>query len=258
MAEHGGFEHNLHGLRIIQFLEYPYASFPGLNLSWEVQEALALHSRRRDRPEAEQFTGVGQPLLEAQVADAADSLAYDAHDVDDALSVGLITAAELAEVSFWRRALELAHRRFGDLGPMQFQSTVIRTLIDWQVSDLLENTRQRLRQERIHTIDDVRHFPQTLVEPGPEVRTLKAELEAFLHRRVYQHYRVQRMAAKGRRVVQMLFAEFCRAPQLLTDRYFRRIQAEGTERVVCDYLAGMTDRYALDEYLRLFQPYTIV
>ncbi len=223
-----------------------------------MQEALALHSKRRDRPEAARFTGVGQPLLEAQVADAADSLAYDAHDVDDALGVGLIIPEDIAEVPFWRLALERARRRDGELGPLQFRSTVVRTLIDWQVTDLLDNTRQRLRQQRIGTIDDVRHCPHVLVEPGAEVRTLKAELEEFLHRCVYQHYRVQRMAVKGGRVVRMLFDEFCRAPQLLQERYFRRIQTEGTERVVCDYLAGMTDRYALDEYLRLFQPYSIV
>jgi dGTPase len=258
MRDQGGFEHNLHGLRIVQVLEYPYASFPGLNLSWEVLEAMALHSRRRDRPETAGFIGVGQPLLEAQVADAADSLAYDAHDVDDALSVGLITTAELAEVSFWRRALEQVQQRHNNLGPEQFQSTVVRALIDWQASDLLDHTRQRLRQERIQTLQDVRQFPQLLVAQGPEVCALKEELEDFLHRRVYHHFRVQRMAVKGRRVVQTLFAEFSRAPELLPERYFRRIPAMGLERVVCDYLAGMTDRFALDEYLRLFQPYSIV
>ncbi len=258
MRDHGGFEHNLHGLRIVQVLEYPYADFPGLNLSWEVLEAMALHSRKLDRPETAPFAGVGQPLLEAQVADAADSLAYDAHDVDDALSVGLIAPADLEPVTIWRRALEQTQQRKLPLRPEQFQSTLVRALIDWQVTDLLEHTQQRLRQERIRTVEDVRCHPGTLVEPGPEMAALKQELEAFLHRRVYQHYRVQRMTLKGQRIVQMLFAEFVQAPQLLPERYFRRSAAEGTERVVCDYLAGMTDRYALDEYLRLFQPYSIV
>src|SRR5262249_31373341 len=141
---------------------------------------------------------------------------------------------------------------------LQFQPAVVRALIDWQVTDLLEHTRQRLRQARVRSVDDVRRCAEPLVGPGPEVRRLKGELEAFLHRHVDRHYRVMRMAAKGRRILQALFAEFLRAPELLPDRYGRRVVAEGRERVVCDYLAGMTDRYAQDEYLRLFQPYTPV
>jgi dGTPase len=244
MRGHGGFEHNRHGLRIVAALEYRYADFPGLNLSREVLEAMAQHS--------------GRPLLEAQVVDAADSLAYDTHDLDDAFGAGLLTAEDLGEVEFWRRAVERVERRHGRLSPLQFQPAVVRALIDWQVTDLLEHTRQRLRQARIRSVDDVRRAAEPLVGPGPEVRGLKAELETFLRLRVYRHYRVMRMAAKGRRVLQALFAEFLRGPELLPERYARRMGAEGRERVVCDYLAGMTDRYAQDEYLRLFQPYAPV
>jgi dGTPase len=258
MAEHGGFEHNLHALRIVEVLEYRYADFPGLNLSWEVLEAMALHSKRRDAAEVAEFTAAGRPLLEAQVADAADSLAYDAHDIDDALSVGLIVPADLCDVAFWRRVLEQVRRRHGDLPPEQFQPTMIRYFIDWQVRDLLEHTRQRLRHERVRSVADVRGAETVLVEPGPEMRALKAELEEFLRRRVYNHYRVQRMAVKGGRIVRQLFDEFCRAPRLLPERYNRRVGGDRPERTVCDYVAGMTDRYAQDEFLRLFQPYTIV
>ena len=258
MRAHGGFEHNLHALRIIELLEYRYADFPGINLSFEVLESIALHSPRRDDPTVADFVGVGRPLLEAQVADAADSLAYDAHDVDDALSVGLVTAEDMEEVPFWRQAVERVAARHGRLGAEQFQPTVVRALIDWQVSDLLEHTQQRLRRQRIHSVEDVRLCSEALAGPGPEVAALKAELEQFLRQRVYQHHRVQRMAHKGRRILQQLFAEFCRTPQLLPERYSRRIGTGGPERVVCDYVAGMTDRYAQDEHLRLFQPYTIV
>jgi dGTPase len=258
MSQHGGFEHNRHGLRIVEVLEYRYADFPGLNLSWEVLESMALHSGRRETPEVARFTSVGQPLLEAQVADAADSLAYDAHDVDDALSVGLISPEDLREVAFWRRALEAVRQRHGELGPEQFQPTVVRALIDWQVEDLLEHTRQRLRQERVRSVEDVRRQPGPLVGFGKEMAELRRELEEFLHRKVYRHYRVQRMAVKGERIVRELFAEFGRMPQLLPERYSRRIGTGSPERVVCDYLAGMTDRYAQDEYLRLFEPYTNV
>ena len=258
MAGHGGFEHNLHGLRIIEVLEYRYAEFPGLNLSWEVLEAQALHSKRRDAPEVKELVLAGAPLLEAQVVDAADSLAYDTHDIDDALSVGLITLADLEEVDFWSQAVERVRRRPHVTGPEQFQPTVVRALVDWQVSDLLENTRQRLRQQRIRTVADVRNAPVPLVGPGPEVRGLKVGLEQFLHGRVYRHYRVMRMAAKGQRILRQLFQEYCRLAEQLPERYRRRIPSHGLERTVCDYLAGMTDRFAQDEFLRLFQPYTPV
>jgi dGTPase len=258
MTGHGGFEHNAHALRIVEVLEYRYPNFPGLNLTWEVLEAMAQHSPRHEAAEIARFTAAGRPLLEAQVADAADSLAYDAHDVDDALSVGLIAPDDLAEVPFWQRAVATARCRHGELRPEQFQPTVIRTLIDWQVRDLLEHAQRRLRDAGIGTVEDVRRCSGLLVSPGPEVSALKAELEAFLRRRVYRHYRVQRMALKGGRIVAELFAEFCRAPELLPDRYQRRIESMGRERTVCDYIAGMTDRYAQDEYLRLFEPYARV
>lgn len=258
MKDHGGFEHNRHGLRIVDVLEYRYAGFPGLNLSWEVREAMALHSKRRDSPAFREFADAGQPLLEAQLVDAADSLAYDTHDIDDALSVGLITTDQLQDVPFWQQAVDRAKTRYPQLKPEQFQVTVVRALIDWQVGDLLENTRQRLRHERIGSVADVRGAPAVLVGPGPEVRHLKAELERFLHAEVYQHYRVMRMAHKGRRLLHEMFAEFCRCPALLPARYQRRAQDGSLQQTVCDYLAGMTDRYAQDEYLRLFQPYTRV
>jgi dGTPase len=122
------------------------------------------------------------------------------------------------------------------------------------VTDLLEHTRRRLRQGRVRSVEDVRRFPGPLVGPGPEVQALKADLEAFLRRRVYQHSRVQRMANKGGRIVRQLFAEFCRAPQLLPERYARRVGGGPPERTVCDYVAGMTDRYAIQVFERLYVP----
>jgi dGTPase len=258
MQAHGGFEHNRHGLRLLEFLEYRYATFPGLNLSWEVLEAQAFHSKRRDAPEIQEFLGAGQPLLEAQVVDAADSLAYNTHDLDDALSVGLITLKDLEEVAFWRLTVEKVLRIKGQPGREQFQPTIVRALIDWQVTDLLEHTRQRLRDACIRTVEDVRHCTGPLAGPGPEVLRLKAELERFLHERVYRHHRVQRMTFKGQRFLRRLFEEFCRMPRLLPERHWKRALQGSLEQTVCDYLAGMTDRFAQDEFLRLFQPYTSV
>jgi dGTPase len=258
MQGHGGFEHNWHGLRIVETLEYRYTDFPGLNLTWEVLEAQAQHSKRRDAPEIKPFLDAGQPLLEAQVVDAADSLAYDAHDVDDALSAGLITTSELDEVPFWQETVRRARAQHASIGALQFQATVIRALIDWQVTDLLEHTRQRLREQRIGAVMHVRAAPAPLASPSPALMRLKAGLEGFLRERVYRHHRVMRMAAKGQRLLQTLFAEFCRHPELLPERYLERARQTSTPRTVCDFLAGMTDRYAQDEYLRLFQPYTLV
>ncbi|HEV8061150.1 MAG TPA: deoxyguanosinetriphosphate triphosphohydrolase, partial [Gemmataceae bacterium] len=254
MANFGGFEHNLHGLRIIDLLEYRYANFPGLNLSWEVLEAQAWHSKRRQAPEIQPFLEAGQPLLEAQVVDAADSLAYDTHDIDDALSVGLITPGDLREVEFWRRTEESVRKRFVHLGERQFQPTMVRALIDWQVTDLLANTSARLRAEQIRTVGDVRRCERLLVEPSQGVQELKGQLEAFLHSRVYRNSRVVRLAVRGRRMLRQLFEEFSHCPELLPERYLVYVEERGLERTICDYLAGMTDRYAQDEYLKLFQP----
>ncbi len=255
MSGHGGFEHNRHSLRIVEDLEYRYADFPGLNLSYELREAQAMHSKCADAPEIAPYLGQGQPLLEAQVVDAADSLAYNCHDVDDALSVGLLSVEQLATVEFWARAADRVRQNHRALGPEQFQPAVVRALIDWQVVDLLEQSRQNLRTERIRSVTDVRAAPRLLVTAGSEVSRLKAELEGFLFENLYRHYRVMRMAHKGQRLVQLLFEEFCRHPEQLPTRYARRAAAGQRERTVCDYLAGMTDRYAQDEYLRLFQPY---
>ncbi|MCS7044985.1 MAG: deoxyguanosinetriphosphate triphosphohydrolase [Gemmataceae bacterium] len=254
MAEHGGFEHNRHGLRIVELLEYRYADFPGLNLTWETLEAQAYHSKHRDAPEIAPYLAAGQPLLEAQVVDAADSLAYDAHDVDDALSAGLITFQDLDAVPMWVEAVARARRKHPSLGPLQFQATVIRGLINWQVTDLLEQTRRNLTAQRIRDVADVRACRGLLVGPSEELARLKRQLEEFLNERVYKHVRVQRMAIKGQRILRSLFDEFCRRPQLLPERYFDRARRESVPSAVCDYLAGMTDRFAEQEYVRLFQP----
>jgi len=258
MREQGGFEHNRHGLRILEYLEYRYADFPGLNLSWEVLEAQAMHSKHRTAPEITPFLQAGRPLLEAQVVDAADSLAYNTHDIDDALSAGLITFAHLKGAEFWRVAEEAVNRKHPGIGPPHIQPAMVRALIDFQVSDLLEHSRQQLRDAGIRSIEDVRSCPTLLVTPGPRVQSLKSDLERFLHEHVYRHYRVMRMASKGHRFLWRLFEEYCRSPSQLPERYARRAKEAGTERTVCDYLAGMTDRFAQDEYLRLFEPYTVV
>ncbi len=274
LAEHGGFDHNLFGLRRVDELEERYPDFPGLNLSFEVREAFAQHSGKSTAPESLEFQGSGSPLLEAQVADVVDSLAYDTHDTDDALGLGLITLEELNEVEFWVRASERVRAHTPGLTGHPFRTAVVRELLAWQVTDLLEETARRLETAMVKSLDDVRTATEPLVGFSPAVRAGKLGLERFLRGRVYTHHRVLRMTANGKRILQMLFTEYVKSPELLPEKHLRRwVEAEriagptppgwvvanrrpvdSLHRVVGDYLAGMTDRFAQQEYRRLFLP----
>ncbi|MBA4067147.1 MAG: deoxyguanosinetriphosphate triphosphohydrolase [Isosphaera sp.] len=274
LRPHGGFDHNLFGLRRLDELEERYPEFPGLNLSFEVREAFAQHAGRFDPPECAEFRACGGPLLEAQVVDEVDSLAYDAHDTDDALGLGLITLDDLAGVEFWAAAAGRVHAHTPGLSGHPLRVAVVRELLAWQVTDLLDETARRVADGNVRSVDDVRAAAGPLVGFTPEVRRLKTGLERFLRERVYRHHLVLRMTAVGKRVLAALFAEYVRSPELLPEKHLRRwtgaagvvgpppagwVTAARTpldclERVVGDYLAGMTDRYAQLEYRRLFLP----
>jgi dGTPase len=274
LKEHGGFDHNLYGLRRVDELEERYPDFPGLNLSFEVREAFVKHSGRADAPGCAEFFGCGGPLLEAQVVDVADSIAYDTHDTDDALGLGFITLEELKRVEFWERTAERVGRHTPGLTGNPFRTAVVRELLAWQVTDLLDETVRRIEAANVRNVDDVRAASTILVGFSPEVRRMKAGLERFLRERVYSHHRVLRMTANGKRILQALFAEYVRSPALLPEKHLRRWTGADTvagppppgwmtanrqplpclELVVGDYLAGMTDRFAQLEYRRLFLP----
>lgn len=269
---HGGFNHNLFGLRRVDELEERYPDFPGLNLSFEVREAFVLHSGKLDSPEGAEFRDAGGPLVEAQVVDVVDSIAYDTHDADDALGLGLITLHDLAGVEFWDRAGDRVHAHTPGLSGNPFRTAVVRELLAWQVTDLLDETARRL--QGVRSVEDVRASADPLVAFTPEMARLKAGLERFLRERVYQHHRVLRMTANGKRILAALFAEYTRSPELLPEKHLRRWTGADAvigpppsgwvtaarhpiaslERVVGDYLAGMTDRFAQQEYRRLFLP----
>lgn len=272
LRDHGGFNHNLFGLRRVDELEERYPDFPGLNLSFEVREAFVLHSGQLQSPEGAEFRAAGSPLLEAQVVDVVDSIAYDTHDADDALGLGLITLHDLAGVEFWDRAGERVHAHTPGLSGNPFRTAVVRELLAWQVTDLLDETARRL--ESVRSVDEVRATVAPLVGFTPEMARLKAGLERFLRERVYQHHRVLRMTANGKRILAALFTEYARSPELLPEKHLRRWTGADAvigpppagwvtaarhpvgslERVVGDYLAGMTDRFAQQEYRRLFLP----
>lgn len=253
MVNEGGFEHNIHALRIVTRLEYRYPDFMGLNLTWEVREAFAHHAKRANA-EVTEFRAKGAPFLEAQVADAVDSLAYNAHDIEDAVTAGLVKFEEVRDVPIIRSIEREIASGEGRTNPRALLPTLIRRLINLQVSDLIAETRLVLAEKKVGSLGDVRSQKGPLVGNSKSLSAQIGELEDFLRSRVYLHYRVQRMAYRGRRIVRRLFEEFCKLPRLLPGRYQGRIGTDGIKRVVCDYLAGMTDNYANREYLRIFSP----
>ena len=269
----GGFDHNLYGLRRVDELEERYPGFPGLNLTFEMREAFVRHSKKPSAPPAREFDGLGSPLLEAQVVDVVDSIAYDTHDLDDALGLGFITLDDLGEVTLWQRAARAVRADHPALNGYAFRIAVVRELLAQQVTELLEETARRIADRRIRSLDDVRTARDDLVGFGSELESAKRELEQFLQDRVYRHHRVLRMTAGGKRVLRALFAEYTASPELLPDRHLRRWAGASNvagaspapplpgrrpvpelELVVGDYLAGMTDRFAQQEYRRLFSP----
>ena len=241
----GGFSHNRQGLAIVEELEERYPNFPGLNLSREVLDGQATRIDKQHPPAL-------HPLLEVQVVEAADSVAYDTHDADDALHLGLLELAELLRLPLWAEAERRVRHRYGALTLDQLKRAVLHELIDWQVSELIESAGQRLAGEGIRTIDDVRHSARTLIDVGPELAELKRAVETFLFQRVYCHPQVLRFRDAAQSMLGEMFAGYVARPGLLPPRFQARIEQVGLRRGVADYLAGMTDRYAQQEYQRLF------
>jgi len=255
MREHGGFEHNLHGLRVVDKLEHRYVQFPGLNLTYEVREAMARHRTRYDSPPASAFADQEQPGAEAQAVEVADAIAYDSHDLDDALKAGLIGEEHLAGIGLWQVAREQAERECGELEPESRRVQVVRLLINLEVTALLEQACHNLESLEVRSAADVRQAGGPIVAFAEEMVRLRQELQEFLLERVYRHYRVMRMATKARRFIEELFAAYIGNPRQLPDSALRLLEEDGLYQVVCDYIAGMTDRYAQDEYLKLFVPF---
>jgi dGTPase len=276
LAAAGGFDHNLFGLRRVDELEERYPEYPGLNLTFEVREAFVRHSKRgAAAPEATEFRGIGGPLLEAQVVDVVDNIAYNTHDLDDALGLGFITPDDLRDVDLWQAAASRVFRDHPGLTGHPLRTAVVREMIAWLVTDLLDETARRLAGHDVRSVEHVRAATESLIGLSDSLNRVKSGLEQFLRERVYRHHRVLRMTASGKRVLAALFDEYVRSPELLPERHLRRwagadavaglpvdpplpgrTRVREVERVVGDYLAGMTDRYAQQEYRRLFHPTT--
>ena len=254
MREHGGFEHNLQSLAVVDELEEHYGAFNGLKLCFETREGILKHCSRENARKlgalGERFLQVRQPSLEAQLANIADEIAYNNHDVDDGLRSGLITIEQLAEVELWQRHYEAALAEFPHLEGRRLVHETVRRIINTLIVDLIDETTRNLARVAPQSLDDVRAAP-LLVSHSETVAAQAASLKRFLFKNLYRHYKVMRMANKAQRVVAGLFDAFADDPRLLPPQYQAEDPAQ-QPRLVAHYIAGMTDRFALKEYQRLF------
>jgi dGTPase len=265
MQPHGGFEHNLQSLRVVDELEERYAGFPGLNLTFECREGILKHCSVRHARElgdvGERFLLRHQPGLEAQLANLADEIAYNNHDVDDGLRAQLIDEPSLRDVALFRRQHDLVLSLYPELPERRRVHETIRRMINHVVLDLIESSGAAIQAVNPTSIDDVRAQSRPLIAMSPQVREEHQELSLFLREHVYRHYRVLRMQAKAQRVVAELFRAFFDEIKIMPPEYREAaIQSErvqgtaGRARVVADYIAGMTDRYAILEHRRVLDP----
>ena len=255
MTDHGGFEHNRHGLRVVDHLEKRYPNFPGLNLTWETREGIIKHTTTYDQPHFDEFKPEVSPTLEAQVIDVADEVAYDTHDLDDGLRADLIEAEDLMAVDIWREVYSKTTNDYPDLEPQRQRYQIIKLLIDQQATDIIQTSERKLKELNINSVEDVRKAPERIISFSPEILEKKKGLKRYLQENLYQNYRVNRMSDKARRFIRELFNVYLEKPGQLPPHNQEMLKGEELHKVICDYIAGMTDRYALDEYKKLFEPY---
>jgi len=265
MRDYGGFEHNLQSLRVVDELEEHYASFPGLNLTFETREGILKHcslSNARKLGElGERFIQRRQPTLEAQIANLADEIAYNNHDLDDGIRAGLITVDELKQLQLFRRQYEVVAAAYPNVNGRRQVHEIVRRMISYVVSDLIETTVAQLRAAAPENVEDVRSAAGALVKFSDGVAAEHMELKKYLRDHVYRHYRVLRMTNKADAVISSLFTTFFARPELLPTEHQQiasQMEAKsgdaGRARAVADYIAGMTDRYAIVEHERVFDP----
>jgi dGTPase len=265
MKEYGGFEHNLQSLRVVDELEEKYADFPGLNLTFETREGILKHCSPKNAAElgdvGVRFLRQQQPGLEAQLTNLADEIAYNSHDVDDGLRAGLIEVEQLNEVPLFAAQYTEVTQRYPALSQRRVIHEVVRRLINCQVVDLIETSTRQLAEAQPANPGEVRKYPQALIAFSESMRERNLELKRFLRKHLYRHYRVHRMSAKANRVIRDLFIAFNDDPKLMPDEAQEHVAAlrsqngeTGQARAVADYIAGMTDRYAITEHHRVYNP----
>ncbi|MCB8946325.1 MAG: deoxyguanosinetriphosphate triphosphohydrolase [Ardenticatenaceae bacterium] len=255
MAGHGGFNHNTQSYRIVTELEQRYPHFKGLNLTYETREGMIKHETSYDKSDAVGYEPDKQASLEAQIANLADEIAYNAHDLDDGLRAGLFTTYDLDELEIWLLLKESVGWQNGRPFSTMTRHEIIRELIGRSVEDVLYHTAEQLVQHQIDSPEKLQLHPDKVVGYSMEFGRKIQALKKFLYERMYHHYRLVRMQAKAERFVSELFDAYMKAPGMLPDATQERLKEAPVERVVTDYIAGMTDRYALEEWQKLFDPY---
>jgi dGTPase len=253
MKDHGGFDHNRQSLRIVTELEQRYLDFPGLNLTWEVREGIVKHESEYDVADARNYDAELRGHLEAQITNAADELSYTAHDLDDGLRSGMISSAMLEGISLWEILVESVGWRGQILDDLS-RHRMIRNLIDLEVSDLIHATDQHLRESGVRSVLELQRLPYNVVSFSEEMYRRNRELKDFLYNNLYRQHRVVRMAVKAERIINDLFRAYLQEPAILPNHIQEWTKERGLERTICDYIAGMTDRFAVEEYQKLFDP----
>jgi len=267
MREHGGFDHNRQSVRVVELLETPYPDFPGLNLTFEVREGLRKHERpykmnevahasrlrtTKGKPEARPtLTEYDCPSLEAQVADLADEITYYSHDLDDSLDFEILTSAQLEENEVWRNSHRAVLERYSGVPEPELHKLIIRNIIDHAVHDLVATSAEAIAQSGVQSADDVRRQPAPLIRYGDELAEANRALRKFLYKNVYYHPRVAEVNQRACEMLRCVFEGYVADPDQLGEGAMRRVEKEGLHRTVCDYIAGMTDRYLLEEYARI-------
>ncbi len=251
MTDFGGFEHNTQSLRILDCLETKYPQFPGLNLSYEVREGLKKHSTPWDHPP--ETTETSFLTLEAQVVNLADEIAYNNHDLDDGLSAKLLNEADLeAQVPLWRHAKHSIKKLYPDVNDRHLKALINSYLISTQIEDVLKTSLDNIKSYNLESLDQLQSIQKPVISFGKEMKILNQELRRYLFKQFYSHYTVYRMNKKGQHIIRCLFDAFTQDPKLLPLHHQDRIGDTSVQRVVADYIAGMTDVFAQKEYQTLF------
>ena len=250
MRDHGGFDHNRQSVRVVELLETPYPDFPGLNLTFEVREGLRKHERpyKFPTPAGEEYDC---PSLEGQVADLADEITYYSHDLDDALDFEILTPGRLEENEVWRNSHRAVLARYTDPREPELHKLVIRDIIDREVHDLVATSVESIAKSGVQSADDVRRQTAPLIRYSDELAEANRALRKFLYKNVYYHPRVAEVNRRACEMLRLVFAAYLADPDKLGEGAMRRVEKEGLHRTVCDYIAGMTDRYVMEEYARI-------
>jgi dGTPase len=253
MKGHGGFEHNQHSLRIVELLEQKYPNFSGLNLTWEVREGLAKHYTSYDHPGKRKGFNAKNSSLEAQIANLSDEITYYSHDLDDGMDSGLLSEKKLIQnVRIFGQAARLVKKEFGDLADESRRYFIIRTIIDMQITDVVETSERLILATRVNSADDVRRFPRALIQHSAARRELNLELRDYLYKNLYYNPVVHQPNVRAVKMVEELFHYFLKHPKEIGESAQKRVKKSGLHRAVCDYIAGMTDRFVMLEYQRIF------